>query len=60
MVSVADLFTDCAASLPVKIQRRVSGDCKTVGSTTTTDAGAYKKRIRDRVGKYRARSRRSP
>ena len=55
-VSVGDGFTDCAASVPVKIQRRVSGHWKTVGSTTTTDAGAYKKRIRDRVGQYRARA----
>jgi hypothetical protein len=53
-VSVGDGFTDCAASVPVKIQRRVSGHWKTVGKTTTTDTGAYKKRIRDRAGRYRA------
>jgi len=53
-VSVGDGFTDCAASLPVKIQRRVSGDWRTVGSTTTTDTGAYKKRIKDRPGQYRS------
>jgi hypothetical protein len=47
-------FTDCAASVPVKIQRRVSGHWNTVGSTTTTDTGAYRKRIRDRAGRYRA------
>jgi hypothetical protein len=56
-VSVGDGFTDCVASVPVKIQRRVSGRWKTVGRTTTTDTGAYKKRIRDRVGRYRARAR---
>ena len=55
-VSVGDGFTDCAASVPVKIQRRVSGAWKTVGSTTTTDTGAYNKRIRDKTGKYRARA----
>jgi hypothetical protein len=55
-VSVGDGFTDCAASVPVKIQRRVSGQWKTVRKTTTTDTGAYKKRIGDRVGKYRARA----
>jgi hypothetical protein len=55
-VSVGDGFTDCAAVVPVNIQRRVSGFWKTVGSTTTTDTGAYKKRIRDRVGRYRARA----
>jgi hypothetical protein len=49
-------FTDCAAAVPVKIQRRVSGHWKTVGSTTTTDTGSYKKRIADRQGKYRARA----
>jgi hypothetical protein len=53
-VSVGDGFTDCAASVPVRIQRRVSGHWKTVGRTTTTDTGAYKKRIRNRHGRYRA------
>jgi hypothetical protein len=55
-VSVGDAFTDCAASVPVKIQRRVSGHWKTVGSTTTSDTGAYNKRIRNRAGKYRAKA----
>ncbi len=55
-VSVGDGFTDCAASVPVKIQRRVSGRWKTVGSTTTSDTGAYKKRIKDTPGKYRAKA----
>jgi len=53
-VSVGDAFTDCAASVPVKIQRRVSGHWKTVGKTTTTDTGAYKKAIKNRHGKYRS------
>ncbi len=56
MVSVGDGFTACAASVPVKIQRRVSGQWKTVGSTTTTSTGSYKKRIPDKPGKYRARA----
>jgi IPT/TIG domain len=47
-------FTDCVASVPVKIQRRVSGRWRTVGRTTTTDTGVYKKRIKDRPGKYRS------
>jgi hypothetical protein len=47
-------FTDCVASVPVKIQRRSAGAWKTVGKTTTTDTGAYKKRIKDKAGKYRA------
>jgi hypothetical protein len=53
-VSVGDGFTDCAASVPVKVQHRVSGQWRTVGRATTTDTGAYKKRIRDRAGKYRS------
>ncbi len=55
-VSVGDGFTDCAASVPVKIQRRVSGGWRTVGSTTTTSTGSYKKRIKDTPGKYRAKA----
>jgi IPT/TIG domain len=53
-VSVGDGFTDCAARLPVRVQRRVSGRWRTVGRTMTTDTGAYKKRIRDRPGRYRS------
>jgi hypothetical protein len=53
-VRVGDGFTDCAARLPVKVQRRVSGRWRTVGRTTTTDTGAYKKRISDRPGRYRS------
>jgi len=55
-VTLGDGFTDCAARVPVKIQRRVSGDWRTVGKTTTTDTGAYKKRIGDRAGRYRAKA----
>ena len=47
-------FTDCVATVPVKIQRRVSGRWRTVGRITTTDTGVYKKRIKDRPGKYRS------
>jgi hypothetical protein len=56
VVSVGDGFTACAASVPVKIQRRVSGAWKNVGSTATTSTGSYKKRIKDKPGKYRARA----
>jgi hypothetical protein len=55
-VGVGDGFTDCAATVPVKVQRRVSGHWKTVGRTTTNDTGAYRKPIPDRPGKYRARA----
>jgi hypothetical protein len=51
---VGDGFTDCAASVTVRVQRRVSGRWRTVERTTTTDTGAYKKRIKDRPGKYRS------
>jgi len=55
-VSAGDGFTDCATRVPVKIQRRVSGDWRTVRVTTTTVNGAYKKRIGDRAGRYRAKA----
>jgi hypothetical protein len=55
-LSVGDGFTDCAKRVRVKIQRRVSGDWRTVGNATTTDTGAYKKQIGDRPGKYRAKA----
>jgi len=46
--------TTCVASVPVKIQRRSGGSWRTVGTTTTNDTGAYRKRIRDRSGRYRS------
>jgi IPT/TIG domain len=52
--TVGDHSTVCVASVPVKIQRRVAGHWKTVGSTTTNDTGAYNKRIKDKPGRYRA------
>jgi hypothetical protein len=55
-VSVGDGFADCAASVPVKVQRRVSGQWRTVRRTTTSSSGFYRKRIPDRSGKYRARA----
>jgi hypothetical protein len=54
VVSVGDAFTSCVASVPVKIQRRVSGSWKTVGSATTTASGSYSKKLKDKTGKYRA------
>jgi hypothetical protein len=56
VVSVGDGFTACVSSVPVKIQRRKSGNWRTVGSTTTSASGSYKKKIRDREGKYRAKA----
>jgi hypothetical protein len=56
VVSVGDGFTACTASVPVKIQRRVSGNWKNVGSTSTSATGSYKKKIKDKPGKYRAKA----
>jgi hypothetical protein len=42
------------AGVPVRIQRRSGGSWQTVGRTTTSDTGAYRKRIRDRAGRYRS------
>jgi hypothetical protein len=56
VVSVGDAFTACAASVPVKIQRKTSSGWKAVGSTTTTASGSYSKKIKDKTGKYRAKA----
>ena len=53
-VNVASGFTACAASVPVKIQRRVAGGWKTVKTTTTSPTGSYRRRIPDMAGRYRA------
>jgi hypothetical protein len=49
-----DQFTVCAASIPVKIQRRVAGEWMTVRTTTTSPTGSYEIRIPDKAGRYRA------
>jgi hypothetical protein len=53
-VSADNGFTACAASVPVKIQRRVAGEWKTVRTTTTSPTGSYRRRIPDKPGRYRA------
>jgi hypothetical protein len=56
-VTVTDDFTECAASVPVKIQRKKpGGGWKTVKNTTTSATGSYAKKIKDRPGKYRAKA----
>ncbi len=55
-VTVSDGFNSCAAAVPVKIQRKSSGGWKTVGSTTTTARGTYKKSVANKSGKYRAKA----
>jgi len=54
VVSADNGFTACAASVPVKIQRRVAGEWKTVRTTTTSPTGSYRRRIPDKAGRYRA------
>jgi IPT/TIG domain len=49
-----DQFTVCAASVPVKIQRRVAGEWETVKTTSTSPTGSYEIRIPDKAGRYRA------
>jgi hypothetical protein len=56
VVSADDGFTACAVGVPVKIQRRVEGEWKTVRITSTTSTGAYRKRIPDKSGSYRAKA----
>jgi hypothetical protein len=56
VVSVGDAFTACAASVPVKIQRKTSSGWKNVGSATTSASGSYSKKIKDKAGKYRAQA----
>ena len=56
VVNVGDTFTACEASVPVKIQRRVNGSWKNVGSATTSASGSYSKKVKDKTGKYRAQA----
>jgi hypothetical protein len=54
-VSADPELAECISGVKVKIQRKKGGAWKSVGTATTNDAGAYKKRIKDKPGKYRAR-----
>jgi hypothetical protein len=47
-------FTDCVASVPVKIQRKTKSGWKNAGSTTSTDSGSYAKKTKGKPGQYRA------
>ena len=49
-------FIACAASVPVKIKRRVAGVWKTVKTTRTSSTGSFKERIPDKPGRYRAKA----
>jgi IPT/TIG domain len=56
VVRAGGAFTACAASVPVKIQRKSSSGWNNVGSTTTDASGSYKKKIKDKAGKYRVKA----
>ena len=49
-------FDDCAAAVPVKIQRKTSGGWKTVGKATTSDTGSYSKKVKNKPGKQKFRA----
>jgi hypothetical protein len=55
MLTVADGTMECASHVSVRLQRRISGDWRTVKSTMTDANGAFSVHLRDRVGRYRAR-----
>jgi IPT/TIG domain len=48
-------LAECIAGVKVKIQRKKGGAWKSVGTATTNDLGKYKRSIKDKPGKYRAR-----
>jgi hypothetical protein len=49
-------FTECAAAVPVKIQKKTNSGWKTVGKATTTDAGKYTKKVKNPKGKQKFRA----
>jgi hypothetical protein len=48
-------LAECISGVKVKIQRKKGGAWKSVGTATTNDLGKYKRSIKDKPGKYRAR-----
>jgi streptogramin lyase len=56
VVNASDGFSACAATVPVKIQLRVSGHWKTVATPTTTASGSYREKIANHAGRYRAKT----
>jgi hypothetical protein len=55
-VTVKDGTSACGSVLPVKIQHRVNGSWRTVGTATTTGTGSYSIRVSNHSGKFRARA----
>jgi GH25 family lysozyme M1 (1,4-beta-N-acetylmuramidase) len=53
-VNVSDGFAACHRNVRVRIQRRDSGEWRTIDATLTNDTGFYRERIPDRAGRYRA------
>jgi hypothetical protein len=53
-VQVADSAKTCAAAVRVALQRRISGEWKTVKTVSTAAGGAFKSSLPDREGPYRA------
>ncbi len=53
-VTVADGSAACYQDVRVRIQRRVSGMWRTIATILTNDSGAFRARIANRAGKYRA------
>jgi hypothetical protein len=54
-VTVPDGFTDCAAGVSVKLQKKKKGGgFKTLKTVTTSDTGAYSGKVANKPGKYRA------
>ncbi|HJR44461.1 MAG TPA: hypothetical protein VJ927_02550 [Actinomycetota bacterium] len=47
-------YADCYRDVSVRIQRNSAGSWKTVGRTSTDADGAYRVKLRDRSGRYRA------
>jgi hypothetical protein len=50
---VSDGFAACRRNVRVRIQRRMSGEWRTIEATLTDDTGFYRERIPDRSGRYR-------
>lgn len=43
----------CGVGTPIKIQRQISGQFKTIAETLTNAEGTFSKKVPDRTGKYR-------
>jgi hypothetical protein len=53
-VTVGDGIAACYQRVPVKIQRKLAGDWRTIASTLTGSTGLFREPIPDRAGTYRA------